>query len=215
MEISTSYNSASVSLINQAVSANISTSANPAQGLPHRDSVDVSDEALKSSRMLGRSPVDANGPMLKFLGDALSLASGRDVQEVTAGFQGASVSTDSVSLSQIGAITTKDGKSISFTLDLQYDQAKLTAQSGMIQAGPAGLSLSYQGSAAELSSTNFSFTMGADGESGPVTGRGSLQLNDEVSRVGKELKPMAKEFMQASGLRGGWGTINRFMRSIS
>ena len=169
MQISTAYSSTSLSLLGQT--SQLSTTLKPSQVPAPRDQVQVSEQALESSR--------------------------------------------SLSLSLGGIMSTRDGKELGFNLDLQYDHATLDAQSALVEAGSGGLSLSYAGIAAELTSTSFSFTMSAAGDSGPRGGKGSLHLNDEVSSIGKELKPLAKEFMDATGMRGGWGAVNRFLRSIT
>lgn len=169
MQISTAYSSTSLSLLGQT--SQLSTTLKTAQVPAPRDQVQVSEQALESSR--------------------------------------------SLSLSLGGIISTRDGKELGFNLDLQYDHAALDAQSALVEAGSEGISFSYAGVAAELTSTSFSFTMSAAGDSGPRGGKGSLHLNDEVSSIGKELKPLAKEFMDATGMRGGWGAVNRFLRSIT
>ena len=169
MQISTAYSSTSLSLLGQT--SQLSTTLKPSQVPAPRDQVQVSEQALESSR--------------------------------------------SLSLSLGGTISTRDGKELGFNLDLQYDHAALDAQSALVEAGSEGISISYAGVAAELTSTSFSFTMSATGDSGPMGGKGSLHLNDEVSSIGKELKPLAKEFMDGAGMRGGWGAVNRFLRAIT
>lgn len=169
MQISTAYSSTSLSLLGQT--SQLSTTLKPSQVPAPRDQVQVSEQALESSR--------------------------------------------SLSLSLGGTISTRDGKEVGFNIDLQYDHAALDAQSALVEAGSEGISFSYAGVAAELTSTSFSFTMSAAGDSDPRGGKGSLHLNDEVSSIGKELKPLAKEFMDATGMRGGWGAVNRFLRSMT
>lgn len=222
MQVSTAYSSTSLSLLSQASQAALSTAAKPAQAPAPRDQVQVSDQALESSRKVARGEEAASAPTLQLLGDLMGLVSGRDVEEISAvpegevfaGFQQTSLSTKSVSFSVGGTVSTRDGKELGFSLELQHDQASLVAQSALVESGSEGISLSYAGLAAELTSTSFSFTLSTAGDGGKAGGKGVFHLNDEVSRVAKELKPMAKEFMEASGLRGGWGQVNRFLRSI-
>ena len=173
MQISTAYSSTSLSLLGQT--SQLSTTLKTTQVPASRDQVQISEQALESSRSLSLS----------------------------------------LSLSLGGTISTSDGKELGFNLDLRYDHAALDAHSALVEAGSEGISFSYAGTAAELTSTSFSFTMSATGDSGPMGGKGSLHLNDEVSSIGKELKPLAKEFMDATGMRGGWGAVNRFLRSIT
>ena len=221
MQISTAYNSTSLSLLGQT--SQLSTTLKTAQVPASRDQVQVSEQALESSRKAGRGEAQASTPTLQLLGDLVSLVSGQDLEgiselptgEIAAGLQQTSIAAESVSLSLGGTISTRDGKELGFNLDLQYDHAALDAQSALVEAGSEGISFSYAGVAAELTSTSFSFTMSAAGDSGPRGGKGSLHLNDEVSSIGKELKPLAKEFMDATGMRGGWGAVNRFLRSIT
>ena len=221
MQISTAYSSTSLSLLGQT--SQLSTTLKTAQVPASRDQVQVSEQALESSRKAGRGEAQASTPTLQLLGDLVSLVLGQDLEgiselptgEIAAGLQQTSIAAESVSLSLGGTISTRDGKELGFNLDLQYDHAALDAQSALVEAGSEGISFSYAGVAAELTSTSFSFTMSAAGDSGPRGGKGSLHLNDEVSSIGKELKPLAKEFMDATGMRGGWGAVNRFLRSIT
>jgi len=229
MQISTAYSSTALSLASQTFEAAFSTSARPSQAPASTDRVQVSDQALESSRKLGRNSASVSDDTLQLLGDVLSLVTGRDVAELQATPDGedaaasqfvlarqeATLSAESVSLSVGGTIATKDGKELEISLDLQYDHASFAEQSTLFQSGPGGFSLRYAGTAAELTSTSFSFTMGTAGDSAPIGGKGSLHLNDEVSSIGKELKPLAKEFMKATGARGGWGEVNRFLRSAT
>lgn len=223
MHISAGYNSTSLSLIGQASQTAVSTTSKTALAPAPKDQVEVSKQALESSRKAGRGEAEALTPALQLLGDLVSLVSGGDLEEISelpageiaAGFQQTSLATESVSLSVGGTISTKDGKELGFAMELQYDHAALDSQAALVETGPGGLSLSYAVVAAELTSTSFSFTMSATGDAAPRGGRGSLHLNDEVSSIGKELKPLAKEFMDATGMRGGWGAVNRFLRSIT
>lgn len=222
MQISTTYSSTSLSLFAQASQASLSATAQALQAPVPRDQVEVSQQALESSRKAGRGETGAHTSTLELVSDLLGQVSGGEVEELSAAPQGefaasfrqGSLAAESVSLSVGGTITTKDGKELGFSLELQYDHAKVSAQSASVQAGPEGISLNYEGAAAELTSTSFSFTLTTAGEGGKSTGKGSFRLNDEVSHVAKELKPLAKEFMDAAGMRGGWGQVNRFLRSI-
>lgn len=222
MLVSTAYNSTSISLFTHASQASLSATK-ALQAPASRDQVEVSQQALESSRKAGRGETGASEATLQLVDDLLGLVSGREVEEVaatprgglTGDFRQVSAATESVSLSVSGNISTRDGKELSFTLELQYDHAEFSAQSTSVQAGPEGISLSNAGVAAELESTGFSFTLSAAGDGGKAAGKGVLHLNDEVSRVAGELKPFAKEFMQASGLNGGWGQVNRLLRSVA
>jgi hypothetical protein len=210
MEISTSYISVSLSYAGfaSATSLAVPDATTPA---PSGDRIELSDEALQSARSLeqrgrGDAPVEV-------VRAALAELTGSDMGgiEVAAVANEATVSTEAASLSVGGTISTKDGKDIGFTLDLQYDRVAYSAQSAAIEIGADGFSIAYGGLAAELTGTSFSFTMA--GGDGALSGKGMLHLNDEVSRVGKEVKAAAKDFASAADLSGGWGQINRFLRA--
>lgn len=212
MQISTTYSSTSLSLASQSLEASVSASARPTQVSAPKDRVEVSDEALQSSRKVAGHSAESADTTLQMLGDLLNQITGSTVEQLS--YQETALTAESASLSFSGSIATKDGKEVSFGLELQYEHASFAAQSASFQAGPEGLSLSFEGSAAELSSTSFSFMLSATGDNAPITGKGAFHLNDEVSKIGKELKPVVKEFMEATGARGGWGQVNRFLRSI-
>lgn len=123
----------------------------------------------------------------------------------------------SLSLALNGSVAGKGGNELGFSLDLQYLQASFAAQSAQVQEDAEGLSLSYAGTAAEVSSTSLGFTLNQAqaGDSASVGAKGAPHLNDEVSRIGKEIKPLVKEFLSAAGVKGGWGELNRFLRTVA
>jgi hypothetical protein len=192
MQISTVYNQVSFSFASQAIEAAVATSAKPSQAVPSRDQVEVSDQALESSKKLGRHADQKNDPTLGLISEVLNFLTGKDVvgleatpeakeptgslPQVAAGYQGATYSAESFSLSLTGTISTKDGKQLGFSLQLQYDHASFASQSGQVLAGADGMLLNYSGSAAELTSTSFSFTLSSVGDYGPVGGKGRFHL---------------------------------------
>ena len=222
MQISIEQSSKSFSLSSQWFEITV-PAAGPAQTEAPKDQVTLSDQALAASAEAAGEGTEPSSPKWQLVHDLLGLITGRDAGEVSllpdgevsAGWTEATLSSDSVSLAVDGTVSTRDGKTLGFSLDLSYDHAELAAASAGFEAGEGGISLSFAGVAAELTSTSFSFSLTAEGDQGPVTGKGALHLDDEVSKVAKEVKPWAKEFMEASGLHGGWGTINRFLRSLS
>lgn len=221
MQISTEQSSKSLSLSSHRPEATVAATA-PAKSAAQKDQVALSDQALAASAQAAVEGAQSSNPTWQLVHDMLGLVTGRDAEEVTllpgevtANSTQASLSSDSVSLSVNGTVSSKDGKTLGFSLDLRYDHAELAATTATLQAGEEGISLSFAGVAAELTSTRFSFSLTASGGEDPIKGKGALHLDDEVSKVAKELKPWAKEFMEASGLRGGWGAVNRFLRSLS
>ncbi|BCG46292.1 hypothetical protein GEOBRER4_n1082 [Citrifermentans bremense] len=222
MQISIEQSSKSLSLSSQWFEIMV-PAAEPAQTEAPKDQVTISDQALAASAEAAGEGVESSNPTWQLLHDMLGLITGREAGEVSllpsgevsADTTEAVLSGESVSLAVSGTLNTKDGKTIGFSLDLSYQHAELSAASAGFKAGEGGISLSFAGVAAELTSTRFSFSLTPDGDQGPVKGKGALHLDDEVSKVAKEVKPWAKEFMEASGLHGGWGKVNRFLRSLS
>lgn len=226
MQINATYDAASLSVARQAFDMVLPLPASAPQAPTSHDLIEVSDEALQSSRRLESGMPAAKETTLQLVRDLLDLISGADVEDVEAmpgeqaagpsisgSYDEASLSVGHVSLSLSGTVSTKDGKELGFSLDLSYDHAALAAQTSQFKAGADEISFSYAGTAAELTSTSFRFTMSAAGDTGPTSGRGAFKLNDDISSVAKEMKPAVKEFMDAAGIRGGWGTMNRFLRS--
>ncbi|GAW67222.1 hypothetical protein GPEL0_01r2934 [Geoanaerobacter pelophilus] len=222
MQISIEQSSKSLSLSSQWFEITV-PAAEPAQTEAPKDQVTISDQALAASAEAAGEGAESSNPTWQLLHDMLGLITGREAGEVSllpsgevsADTTEAVLSGESVSLAVSGTLNTKDGKTIGFSLDLSYQHAELSAASAGFKAGEGGISLSFAGVAAELTSTRFSFSLTPDGDQGPVEGKGALHLDDEVSKVAKEVKPWAKEFMEASGLHGGWGKVNRFLRSLS
>ncbi|QXE92945.1 hypothetical protein [Geomonas subterranea] len=211
MEISTARNATALPLATQTLPASASASAKTTQVPAGKDQVQVSDEALASSRKAADGSAAASDGTLLMLGDLLNQVTGSTVEQLS--YQETDIAAESASLSFSGTIATRDGKEVSFGLQLQYDHVSVQQHSATFQAGTGGLSLSYQGNAAELTSRSFSFSLSAGADSQAVTGKGVFRLNDEVSRIAKEMKPMVKEFMAATGANGGWGEVNRLLRS--
>ncbi|MBU5613148.1 hypothetical protein [Geomonas azotofigens] len=210
MEISTARNATALPLAaTPKASASTSATTNPVQ--PGKDQVTVSDEALASSRQTKADSSAASDTTLRMLGGLLNQVTGSSVQQLS--YQETDLAAQSASLSYSGTIATRDGKEVGFDLQLQYDHVSMQQQSATFQAGADGLSLSYQGDAAELTSRSFSFSLTASAQGDVVTGKGVFHLNDEVSRIAKEMKPAVKEFMAATGAHGGWGQVNRLLRS--
>ncbi|QWV94503.1 hypothetical protein KP004_04775 [Geomonas oryzisoli] len=211
MEISTVRNATALPLATQTLQATASASADTKKVPAGKDEVTVSDEALASSRQATADSSAAPDGTLRLLGDLLNQITGSTVQQLS--YQETDIAAQSASLSFSGTIATRDGKEVSFGLQLDYDHLSVQQQSATFQSGPDGLSLTYQGDAAELTSRSFSFSLAAGADSQAVTGKGVFHLNDEVSRIAKEMKPAVKEFMAATGAQGGWGQVNRLLRS--
>ena len=114
----------------------------------------------------------------------------------------------SASLSLSGSTSGKRGTDIGFSLYLDYQRASFAAESTQIETDSTGGSIAFQRSEGEVHSSDFDFSMESASE-------GSDQLNDEVSKVSKELKPAVKEFLSAAGVKGGWGQVNRLLRSVA
>ncbi len=220
MQISIEQSSKSLSLSSQWFEITV-PAAEPAQTEAPKDQVTISDQALAASAEAAGEGAESSNPTWQLLHDMLGVITGREagevslLPEVSGESTEAVLSGESVSLAVSGTLSTKDGKTIGFSLDLSYQHAELAAASAGFKAGEGGVSLSFAGVAAELTSTRFSFSLTQEGDQGAVQGKGALHLDDEVSKVAKEVKPWAKEFMEASGLHGGWGKVNRFLRSLS
>ena len=131
---------------------------------------------------------------------------------IDASYQAAALTAQHASLSFDGAISSKNLEETGFSLELQSDRVSFAYESARLQTAPGETSLTSSATAAELRSTSFSFSM--SGET-PAGGKGAFKLNDEVSAIAKQVKPMVKEFMEASGISGGWGVMNRFLRSVA
>lgn len=210
MKVSSTPNASALPLAAQTLQA----SASSAKATPvptGKDQVTVSDEALASSKKAVEESAAASDTTLQMLGDLLNQITGSTAEQLS--YQETDLSAESASLSYSGTIGARDGKEVSFALQLQYDHVSLEQQSATFQAGAEGLSLSYQGNAAELTSRSFSFSLSASADSQAVTGKGVFHLNNEVSQIAKDMKPMVKEFMAATGAHGGWGEVNRLLRS--
>jgi hypothetical protein len=220
MQISIEQSSKSIYLSSQWFDATV-PAAQAAQTETPKDQVTLSDQALAASAEAAGEGAESSNPMWQLVHDMLGVIAGREagevslLPEVSGEYTEAVLSGQSVSLAVNGTLSTKDGKTIGFSLDLSYQHAELAAASAGFEAGEGGVSLSFAGVAAELTSTRFSFSLNQEGDQGAVQGKGALHLDDEVSKVAKEVKPWAKEFMESSGLHGGWGTVNRFLRSLS
>lgn len=120
----------------------------------------------------------------------------------------AALKFQSASLSLSGTTSGKKGTDIGFSVDLDYQRASFAAESTRIETGTTGGSVTIQRSAAEFRSSDFNFSMESASE-------GSDHLNDEVSQVSKEIKPAIKEFLSAAGVQGGWGQVNRQLRTVA
>lgn len=211
MEISTAPHSTALPLVTQTLQANVSASALKTPAPATRDQVRVSDEALASSRKAAEETAAAPDAELRMLGDLLGRITGSEVQQLS--YRETELSAASASLSFNGTITTRDGKEVGFGLQIQYDQVSLQRRSASFADDANGLMLSYEADAAQLTSRSFSFSLAAGADSQAVPGKGVFHLNDEVSRIAKEMKPMVKEFMEATGAHGAWGEVNRLIRS--
>lgn len=163
MQVSTSYNTTSLSVAGESAKVSLSAPTAPAGAPPRTDRVELSAAALEAQ---------------------------------------------SASLSMSGVTTGKKGMELGFSLGIDYRQASFAAVSAEIEAGPEGASATLQTIAGEAKSTSFSFTMSSAAE-------GSGHLNDEVSKVSREIKPEVKEFLAAAGFKGGWGQVNRLLRSVA
>ncbi len=106
--------------------------------------------------------------------------------------------TESMSFSANGTVQTADGKSISFAVDVSMSREFAAANSFTLRAGEARLCdplvINFDGPAAALSSTKFSFDLDADGKEDQISsllgGSGFLALDkngDGAINDGNEL----------------------------
>jgi len=125
--------------------------------------------------------------------------------------QQTSVSIEQQSFAFNGTVKTADGQELAFSLELQYTHASFSSQSASFQSGPAGSIFSFAGTAAELTSTSFSFTLAAtDQEAEGAQGLGRFNLHEELSAVGKALKPLVNDAREEQGRSG----TDRLLRAI-
>jgi hypothetical protein len=131
--------------------------------------------------------------------------------------QQASISGESTALSIDGTIDTADGEHLSFALNLQLFHAQISSQAVELQQGANGLALSYSGTAAELTSTSFSFALSSSGEPDSPKGHGigTFSLKDELKEARQAIKPMAKELFKEAGMPSGWSTVNRLLQAVA
>ncbi|QWV98490.1 hypothetical protein KP005_04165 [Geomonas nitrogeniifigens] len=211
MQVATTQSSTALPLVGQPFKRSETVGAETVPGAAATDRVDVSDQALAASREAGEKTSATGDATLQLLGDLLTRITGGDVQQLS--YQQTELSAEQASLSFSGTISTKDGKEVSYGLELQYDHFSVEQRSATLQSGAEGISLGYQGSTAELTDRSFGFTLAATAGGEASTGKGVFHLNDEVSRIAKEMKPAVKEFLAATGAQGGWGQVNRLLRS--
>ncbi|UFS69301.1 hypothetical protein LPW11_15545 [Geomonas sp. RF6] len=134
---------------------------------------------------------------------------------------GASTGSDRVELSEAALLSQSGSLSISgttsgkkgagdidFTLGVGFQRASLSAASTRVEVDSTGATVTSESLSAETNSSSFSFAMAS--EAG-----GADHLNDEISKVSKEMKPAVKEFLAAAGMNGGWGQMNRLLRSVA
>jgi len=132
--------------------------------------------------------------------------------------QQASLSFESSSLSIGGSITTADGAKLSFALDLQMMHASASASAFNLSSDQNGQNFSFAGTAAELSSTSFSFSLTADLPDGtPATGSGlgTFNLKDDLKEVRHALKPLIKEFLKDNGMPSDRNSVNQLLHTIA
>jgi hypothetical protein len=199
----------------EITAASVTTAARPANAASDR--ISISDHARHNHnhghhlRQIQRreSEDSQSDPMDKFLRDLIGMLSGQKVTglkktqdddgEITlpqpqAGtqslqYQQTSYSAQHLNLSVSGTINTSDGKQLAFSMELNYDHAEFSSQSASLQSGQNGTSFNYSGTAAELTSTSFSFTL-AGTDSGSSGGTGRFQLMHEMKDIFKALKPL-------------------------
>lgn len=154
----------------------------------------ASEKALESWERLGRIIDHKTEKTLDLIGDLISRQTGREVEQLLAAperprqdaapspqgvtdTRQASLSAESLSLSVSGSIETRDGAKLSFSLALQYDHVLLQGESAQLQSDGNGATLNYAGSAAELTSTSFSFSLNAEGSFKTARGIGNFMLD--------------------------------------
>lgn len=211
-----------------------------------RDRIELSDEARRprdrehSVEHVHKARHDRNdNPLFDFVKNILEQISGAQVrnlqnapatdatpattpappgQQTSFSAQQASLSVETGSLSIDGSITTADGATLSFSLDLQMMHASASASVFNLTSGQSGQNFSFAGSAAELSSTSFSFSLTADLPDGtPATsnGLGRFNLKDDLKEVRHTLKPLIKEFLKDSGMPSDRNSVNQLLRTIA
>lgn len=132
--------------------------------------------------------------------------------------QEASVSFETSSLSVDGTITTADGANLAFSLDMQVTHASATADAISLSSGQNGYNFSFAGSAAELFSSDFSFSLTAvapDGTSSTGNGSGTFSLKDDLKEVRHILKPLLKEFLKDAGMPADRSSVNQLLSTIA
>lgn len=154
------------------------------------DASETEDNPLQSSQSLAPVPIQ--------------ISSGE--------MQQTSLSMESKSLSFSGMVKSKDGNELAFSLELHVTNASFSNQFFSFQTGTDGSSFNFAGTAAELTSTSFSFSLAS---SDPTTegarGKGKFHLNDELSAIGKAIKPVLKEALGEQA----WSKANQLLRTIA
>lgn len=131
--------------------------------------------------------------------------------------QQASLTIESKSLSIAGSLTTSDGATVSFALDLQIEHANASAVALNSSSGPAGYNFNFAGSSLDLTSTSFSFSLTAeqpDGTANTGNGFGVFSLKDDLKEIRQAMKPLLKEFMKESGMQSEGLNANQLLRAI-
>ena len=180
---------------------------------PRDDRLEISDEARAKAkeagtRHLGRLNEHAAAKMAAFFDDLLRRLTGREVDDLeflpseqeapmplpgqtgaTAGtIQQTTVNVEQQTFSFSGMIKTADGKEVAFALDLQITHSAITSESLAFQSGPEGAGFTYAGTAAELTSTSFSFSLAAtDTDPERAKGIGRFNIGDDLAKIRKLL----------------------------
>jgi hypothetical protein len=209
-----------------------------------QDRIELSDEARRprdrghSIEQALKTEHDRNeNPLYEFLRDIIEQITGVQIhnlrqapfkstsdaqavqeQQSSISARQASLSFESSSLSIGGSITTSDGTKLSFALDLQIMHASASTSAFTLNSGHDGYDFTFAGSAAELNSTSFSFSLTAEtADSTPAigSGLGVFSLKDDLKEISHALKPLVKDFMKEAGIHSSNDNLSKLLSTIA
>lgn len=246
LSISTSLQQTRLDYSQLSLTQSATTSVPQLPAPPQQDRIELSDDSRRPRERehavghVRRARHDRNdNPLSDFLKNMLEQITGARIhdlqnapdsgatpapasapQELQSSFsaQQASVSYEASSLSIGGSITTADGAKLSFDLDLQVMHTSASAGAFSLNSGQNGYEFSFAGSAAELTSTTFSFALTSETPDGtPATGNGvgTFSLKDDLKEVRHALKPLIKEFLHDTGMPSDNRSVNQLLHAIA
>ena len=209
-----------------------------------KDRIEFSDDARRSrdtehavERLHKGEHEQNSNPLFNFLKEILEKITGTQVNELktappvssipvpstqnqlpTLAAEQSSLAVETSSLSIGGSITTRDGAKFSFALDLQVMHASASSSSFNLSNSPAdGYNFNFAGSAAELTSTSFNFSLTTelpDGTPGTANGLGNFSLKDDLKEVRQTLKPFLEAFLKDSGMPSDKKSVKQLLHAI-